>query len=456
MASVARPAAGAQGQRPERRTLRLAMTKNTSRGKELLLRATVPRGESTDLHVQRLRESIVPFSDALKAAATCDLPAHPVRVKRGIAYYNRKGKVNVDVLIARLDVCAELVPVVDALQSFQTISMPGPYDGLMEARWDSGQAEEEVLILGIPSGVVLEELQAGIIEQGVQVRDLQWEMEAGLPRSDAARGFFPGRAPKAIVLVEYDTTLRCDIKSHIPVAPKLRRAVNHPGRSTAGQSQSYLSAVAPGAVTPASFPLLPGAVALRAGSAAALATAARGLGTQVDRPVPAQGAAAAGTSLTTGSVGAPRLNSTTMALAVSGGAAQEPAECEAAAGGSSPGHVGRAGAIGTMCSAATTPAQHRPETGGQSAVQIVPTSVTCPGESGHSVRPEVIPAVAAGSDDIRMASGIRAQSPADVENDPPLKRTRGATARTRLGPAESPEIAMTESTPSPPSINATQ
>jgi hypothetical protein len=446
MASVARPTPGGPGQRPERATLRLTMPRKPCRGKELLLRAIVPKGESTEQHLARLRASILPFSEALKAAATCGLPAHPVRVKRGVAYYHRKGTVPVDILIARLDICAELVPVVDRLKPFHTVSMPAPFDGLMEARWDGGTVEEEILILGIPSEVGLEELKAGIIEQGVQIRELRWEMDAGLPRSDAARGFFPGRAPKAIVLDAYGTSLRCDIKSHIPMAPKLRRDVNRPGRAAAGAGASYLGALAPGAMTPASYPPLPGASAPRAGSTAALASAARGSSVQASRPVAAQGAAT-GTSIATSAAGSPLSNTTNVALAVLGGAAQEPTACETGAGGSPSGHAGRAAATDTVSSGATTPAQ--PETGGPGplAPQVVSTSVARTGATTQPILSEGSPAVATGNADVRMADGIRAQSPATEGNGPPAKRTRGAiaaTARSRLGPAEGPDVATHE------------
>ena len=435
-ATAAAPGAPTPGQRSGRQTLRLNIPRKECASKELLLRAIVPRGQDHHAHVDRLRSSITPFCEELKAAAVGDLPDHPIRVRRGVASYSytRRGEGQVHVLIARLVICSELVPSVKNLLTLDTISIPAPYDGLMEARWDGAEAEEKALILDIPSAVTVDELTEGLAGLGFPVRDLHMERDlTGLMRSDTAIGYFPaGRAPCSIELVGYGVTLRVHVKSQMPIAPSIRRGAGPPP-NRAAPPQSYS-----GALAASEFPPLSEA-----------ATSRPRAGSAVRQPPGRPGGA--GVVLTTVAAASPERPAESShglaALSVPGDAAQETPATGAGADESPPGHAAHADAAVRPSSVATPPAQ--PVSGDHPAIsvqgpQIAHTPVVGASTIGGSTRTTA---------DVRMADGIRPLPPSDHDVEHPAKRTR---SQLRQSVAPQAENGRAGATANPHPNHATQ
>ena len=223
-ARAATPAGGSSGhRRPRRDEVEIDLAPEKCQDKILLLRARVPGMEDAKLHAERLALSITAFAEELSAGAAEDLPADPVSmIHDAKAYYIAKKPNGYYILTAQLVICSALERAVEARLRMGFLDLPAPYGGMVAAKWDKGNPEHEVLILGIPLGVTVEGMGRALAAKGYAVRDLHVEpSNAKLARRDAMRGFFKaGNVPYTIKLRD-GTTLRCDIKDPFPDAPSL-------------------------------------------------------------------------------------------------------------------------------------------------------------------------------------------------------------------------------------------
>ena len=263
-ASAATPTGGSSGQqRPRRSELELDLVPEKCQDKVLLLRARVPGVENGKLHAERLAMSIAAFSEELSDGAGEDLPADPVSmIHDAKSYYiktpAKKPGSGFYILTAQLVICSALEKAVNGRLRMGFLDLPAPYGGIVSAKWDTGHAEHDVLILGIPLGVSVEAMGRALTAKGYAVRDLRVETSnAGLVRRDAMRGFFQaGNVPSTIKLSN-GHILRCDIKDPLPDAPSL--APRGPPPEGAPGLVSYAAATA-------GFPMLGAASGLVLGA----------------------------------------------------------------------------------------------------------------------------------------------------------------------------------------------